>query len=75
MRTCTRVYVSSADRALVETFDIEGRAIFIEAKTGPGSQLVIEFPDRAPGDRIEAVAKAINDLLDAVREVEGAARD
>ena len=51
--------------------------LFLEPRNGSHDTpcLALHFPDRTPRDKLEAIAKAINDALAAAREVEAHGRD
>lgn len=40
-----------------------------------GGEIKLVLPDRTPRDKLQAIAKAINDALSAARELEGLGRD
>jgi hypothetical protein len=62
---------------IIEAKDVAATTFAGSICIGPanGDEMELLFPDRTPRDKLEAIAKAINDALDAAREIEGAARD
>lgn len=71
MRAISSIYQMES----VDCADVTVHHIDICRMSGEGLDVRLIFPDRTPRDKLQAIAKAINDALSAARELEALGRD